>query len=44
MENKIYIIQNKITLRIHGCFRKKKDAENYINNDFNFAILELEVI
>lgn len=42
-ELKVFVIQNKNSLLIHGCFKTKEKAENYVNGNIDYAIIKLAV-
>lgn len=39
----VFVIQNKYTMIIHGCFKTKKKAEGYINGNINYEVIKLSV-
>ena len=39
----VFVLQHKETMRIHGCFATKEDAEKYANNSQNIAIMKLDI-
>lgn len=39
---KIYIIQHKKTMIIHGCFKTEEKAKNYVNGNIDYHIMPLK--
>ena len=39
----VHVVINQQTGRIHGCFKKPKNAENYIGNNPRYVIEKLKV-